>query len=530
MDVCLPLAAFGRADWAVLAAYLLLMIAIGLHAAWRERRHRKGTAEFFLAGRSLPTWALAVSIVGSSLSAVTFVGAPDSSYGGNLSYLILNIGGFIAVFTVGLLFVPRLYRAGTVTIYGFLAQRFGETSRLAVSLMFLFGRMLASGARLMLAAYPLCLLIYGLQHPTHWQLIAAIALIGFVGTFYTTFGGIKTVIWVDVIQFALVAGAAVLSIILLLQRIPAPIEQIWAALCEPGTAPDGGSKLRLVDLSLDMAKPYTLWAAVFGATFLNMAALGVDQDLAQRFLVARSPIKGAVSVIASQFVSIATVSMFVVIGALLYVFYARADIMGPAMPAYTPGPNQAAYQQFLLMELPPVVSGLAIAGLFAVAQGSMDSAINAMASSAVADVYWPIRRWMGYSIDPNTPAEAPKVTVAVIGAVMTLFAIVCVYFYDPKNKTFLDFALGVMTFAFSGMLGVFLTGLLTRRGNAASVLAALATGVIVITLLQDGTLAWWTRWLLGRPYKLAWPWWMPIATSLSLAVCCMGRPRRSPSA
>lgn len=522
------LAAFGAMDWVVLGIYLLAMIVIGLVAA----RHEKGATEFFLASRSLPAWVLAISIVGSSLSNVTFIGAPDAAYSGNLSYLILNIGGFIGVFIVGFLFVPKLYQAGTVTVYGYLQQRFGEASRMSVSGMFLFGRMLASGSRLMLAAVPLCLLVFGLKQPERWQMIMAIIVIGFVGTFYTVFGGIKAVVWVDLIQFALVVGAALLSIGLLIHKTPADLGTIVKVLTEPGTTPDGGSKLRILDMSWDLAKPYTLWTALFGATFLSVASLGVDQDLAQRFLVAKSPGRGALTVIASQFVSIATVSLFMIIGVLLYIYYRRPDVMGALAPGYRPGENEAAYQQFLMMELPPIVSGLAIAGLFAAAQGTMDSAINAMASSAVADLYWPIRKRLGYEVDPNAVADAPRIAVALIGTIMTGFAVVCVYLYDPKHKSFLDFALGVMTFAFSGMLAVFLTALFTRRGNTASVLAALLAGVVVVALLQDGVYGRWApvvyEWWTGRApagrLSLAWPWWMPIGTTISFLICIAGSP------
>src|SRR5688500_482077 len=204
--VTAPLAAFGAVDWFVLGAYLATMLAIGLAAAWRESRRKSDTREFFLGGRSMPTWALAISIVGSSLSAATFIGVPDDAFAGNLTYLILFAGNFIAVFLVAWLFVPRLYRAGTVTIYGYLAQRFGEGGRMAVSVTFIFGRLLASGARLMLAAVPLVMLVRGVTagEVTKDQMVWALLAIGFIGTFYTVFGGIKTVVWVDTIQFVLV--------------------------------------------------------------------------------------------------------------------------------------------------------------------------------------------------------------------------------------------------------------------------------------------------------------------------------------
>lgn len=524
------LAAFGPVDWVVLGAYLATMLGIGLAAAWRESRQKSNTAEFFLGGRSMPTWALAISIVGSSLSAATFIGAPDYSYGGNLSYLILNVGGLIAVFIVGFVFVPRLYNAGTVTIYGYLAQRFGEPARMGVSAAFLLGRMLASGSRLMMVALPLCMMVYGVENAdaiSKRQMVVAILAVGFVGTFYTVFGGIRTVIWVDVIQFVLVVGAAALTIALLLHKIPLDAPQIVRVLSDPSNTADGSSKLKLVDLSTDPRKPFTLWAALTGALLLNVAAFGVDHDLAQRFLVAKSPSRGALSVIASQFVSVGVVFVFLLIGVLLFIFYKRPDVMGAAAPGYAPAPNMASYQQFMLRELPPVVSGLAITGLFAVAQGSMDSAINAMASSAVADLYLPIRRRRGRPVDADAPVDAPKWAVALMGAAMTLFAIGCAYAYDPKDRGFLDFALGVMTFAFSGMLGVFFTALLTRRGNSASVILSLVTGAAAVALMRDAPFRWVTGRVLGTAHTLAFTWALPVATALAFLVCVAGRPSRA---
>ena len=502
--------AFATVDWVVLGAYLATMLAIGLVAAWRESRHKSGTAEFFLGGRSMPTWALAISIVGSSLSAATFIGVPDDAFAGNISYLVLFAGNFIAVFLVGFLFVPRLYRAGTVTIYGYLAQRFGESGRMAVSATFILGRLLASGARLMMAAVPLVMLVRGVTagDVTRQQMVVALLAIGFVGTFYTVFGGIRTVVWVDTIQFVLVVGAAVLTVALLMARIDAPLAEVKATLA-------GAGKLKWLDLSFDLSKPYTLWAALTGQVLVAMAAYGVDHDLAQRFLVAKSPARGALSVIASQFIAILVVSLFLLIGLLLYVFYHG----GRRLP---PDAGRAVYQLFLMRELPPVVSGLAMAGLFAVAQGSMDSAINALASSAVADIYLPLRKLQGRPIDPDKPIDAPKWAVAAMGAAMTLFAIGCVYAYDP-NGGFLKFALGVLNYGFSGMLAVFLTALLTRRGNSTTVIAALLTGIVVVALTQDTPFQWITGKLLDEPAKISFTWAMPVATGLAFLVCVSGR-------
>jgi Na+/proline symporter len=261
---------------------------------------------------------------------------------------------------------------------------------------------------------------------------------------------------------------------------------------------------------------------------VNMAAFGVDQDLAQRFLIARSPGRGAISVIASQFVGIAVVSMFLAIGLLLYVFYNRPDVMGaaPAYPLPPTGEATAAYQWFLMKELPPVASGLAMAGLFAVERGSLDSAINALASSLVADIYLPLRRATGRPVDADKPMAAPKAAVALVGAVLVGFAVACVYAFDPKKTPFLDFALNVLNFAFSGMLAVFLTALLTRRGNSGTVVAALVTGMVVVALTQDAPFQRLTATFFGAPKKIAFTWAMPVATGLAFLVCVAGNSRR----
>lgn len=523
------LAAFGPWDWGVVGLYLALMIYIGVIAA----KKNQATEEYFLADRSMPTWAVAISVVATSLSAATFVGVPDEAYKGNLSYLVTNVGGFLSVLVVATLFVPKLYRAGTVTIYGYLSHRYGETARIATSLMFLFGRTLASAARLFIAALPLCLLMFADRNennfePKTWQLILAICMIGLVGTFYTMFGGVRTVIWIDNIQFLIVIGAALLSVGLLLHRIPMPFSQIVSTLAEPGTGPMGHSKLRIFETSTDPNLPFTLWTAIFGTTFLCTAAYGVDQDLAQRFLVAKSVVRGGLSLLWAQIISIIVVSFFLIIGLLLYIFYKRPDIMGAAAPAGIPG-KFAAYPTFILNELPPVVSGIAIAGFFAIAQGSMDSAINALASSVVSDIYHPLRRRLGYPDDAKSNTQTPKYAVALMGLVMVLFAIGCAMIYDQNNRTLVDFALGVMAFAFTGMLGVFLTALLTNRGNTTSVLASLFIGVLTVTLLQPKLMTWWTQHLLGHPHTLASTWWMPVGTIICFLVCAAG-PSRPPVA
>lgn len=531
------LAAFGLWDWSVVVGYFVAVALGGAWLSWVGRRRRQALAggpaegvrggaetDYFLGGRSMPVWTAVVSIVASSLSAATFVGVPDLAFGGDLTYWAMSLGGLVSVLVVAVVFVPKLYAAGTVTIYGYLARRYGEGARLAVSVTFLFGRMLASGARLFLAAIPLSLLMWSTTSPTTGQLVLAIVLIGGVVTVYTVTGGVRAVVWLDVLQLGVVVLAAGVTIAVLLGRIPLGLGELWSLLASTPVGTEGHTKLTVFSTSTDPGRAFTLWTALIGGVLLSTAALGTDHDLAQRFLIVRSATRGAASVVLSQLLAIVVVGLFLAIGLLLYVFYRRPDVMGMELEH----PATGVYPYFLMTQMPPVVGGLCIAGFFAIAQGSMDSAVNALAASAVSDVVQPLRRRLGLPVDESS-ARAGKWAVAVVGVVMCGFAIGCALAYDPANRTLLDYALGVMTFAFTGMLAVFLAALLTNRGSTWSVIAALVAGAAAVAMMQDSVMAWWSVNWLGaeRPWRLAWPWWMTVGTAVAFAVCVLGG-RRQP--
>jgi solute:Na+ symporter, SSS family len=511
---------FGLLDWAVVLAYLAVMFWIG-HSAAKKKTDAKG---YFLGGRKMPVWAVTLSVVATNLSVATFVGAPQFAFGNDLTYLIVNLGYIIAVFIVAAVFIPKLYAAGTVTIYGYLGQRFGPIAVMAASATFLFGRLLASGVRLFFAAIPVGLLIFRGFDPARdrEKLVLAICAIGMLGIAYTVAGGIKAVIWTDVVQIVIVCGAALLSAALLVHRIPLSIGGIIHVLADPATGPHG-SKLHLIDTGWNLSTEYTLWAALIGSTMLGMASSGTDHDVAQRLLTTTSKTRASISLIASQFVTAGLQALFLAIGLLLYVYYKRADVMGAGAPRDELGSALQVYPQFLLNHLPTGLRGLAIAGMFAAAQGSLDSAINAMASSAVADIWWPVCAAKGKPVEKGASAKSPRIAVAGIGVLLVGFAIVSALVYDPVHGSLINFALGVMAFAYTGLLGVFLTALVTRRGNATSVICALIAGAAVVTMLQPSIYGWWTAAMMGKAHKMASVWWMPIGTVVSFCVCVMGR-------
>jgi SSS family transporter len=523
----LILAAFAAVDWLIIVAYLALMLGIG---AWASR----GQADehsYFLGSRKMPTWAVALSVLATSLSAATYIGVPQLGFTGDLTYLMLNLGGLLAVVIVATVFIPPLYRAGTVTIYGYLGRRFGPGAMVAASVVFLFGRLLASGARLFMAGIAFSLILF--DQTTTAYVIAAIVLFGVIGTAYTCMGGIKAVIWTDTMQIVMVIGAALLCIYVLMDRLPMSAGEVLEALRNAGA--DGKTdKLAWYDAGFDERGSYD-WGAsftiitAFAVTFANVGAFGTDQDLVQRMMTTRSAWRASLSVIAAQLLGMPVVLLFLIIGLLLSLYFATPG----AMPAYATATGvddtRGIYPQFLVHHLPAGLSGLTMAGLFAAAMSSLDSAINAMASTAVADLRNPRRR-----SDDGTGSRhqlsASRWMVVGMGALLTVFAVGAAIAQRAGGQTLIDFALGVMSFAYAGLLGVFLTALLTRRGNTASVIVALIVGALIVALLQPWALGPITEALVGEPFRLAWPFWMPIASTVALLVCLIPRGQPPPEA
>jgi len=502
---------FGILDWLIVAGYMAGMVGVGALTS----RRQQDTDTYFLGGRQMPVWAVALSVLATSLSAATFIGAPQIAYEGNLTYLSLNIGGMIAAFVVAFLFIPPIYRAGTTTIYGYLGKRYGPPSMMAASAMFLFGRLLASGARLFMAGIGFALILYGDTTPR--ELVMAVVLLGFVGTLYTAFGGIRAVIWTDTIQIVVVTFAAGLSVYLLLDAIPLSTPQITAVLRDA----NGVDKLKLIDTRLALGPSFTLWAAVIASTFVSTSAYGVDHDLAQRMMTVKSPWRGGAALIGSTLLGIPVIFLFLVIGLLLSIYYGRPDLMGDAAPLDAVADTKRIYPQFLLNHVPLGLRGLAMAGLFAAAMSSFDSAINAMASTAVADLYIPWKAWRIRQTGAGTPPEASltasRFAVAAMGALLTCFAILAVFLQAKGNDTLIGFALGVMAFALAPLLGVFSAAIFTRRGNTASVFAALGLGMGAVLLLQPYALQAWLD------FELGWPWWWVVVTPFSFLLCIAGR-------
>ncbi len=474
-------------DWAVLGTYLVIVGGLGLLAS----RRVASASEMSLAGRSMPAWAVSVSVLATSLSAVTFIGAPQDAYIGDMTYLSLSIGTVLGALIVALVFLPRYYAAGVTSVYEVIGATGSHRAQRACSLVFLFGRMLASGARLYVAAIPCSLIVFGTIDTQH--LLASIAMLTAVALVYTSAGGIRAVIWTDVLQAGVFVLAAVVSIWVLLRAIPLDLAGIVDELRE------SDDKLRVLDLSADLEKTYTLWSALIGFTLLSAAAYGTDQDLAQRTLTCRSSGRAAASLVAASVAGIGMTGVFLIIGLLLYVAHRTGAIGGEGS-----GDTRRVYVDFILRETPVGVRGAMLAGVFAAAMSSLDSALNAMSTAAQAE------------LKREVTLRQSRLLNSGFGVLLALTAGVFAISQGGRESGLIPFALGVMVYAYAGLLGVFVAVLVFRRGSSVSIIAALAAGAGVVAVLQ-----WGHEWV-GVPVRVSLGWRMLAGSLVSLAFALMG--------
>jgi solute:Na+ symporter, SSS family len=540
-----PLAEFAAMDWVVLGGYFMLLAATGYLLS---RKKVSGGGDYFLAGRQMPAWAVAFSIVATAVSAATFVGAPAQAYAGNLTYLSAQIGQLIAVLIVAAFFIPAFYRANVTTVYELVGTAFGPGARQASSGMFMVGRVFASGARLFMAGLAGSFILFGDTETPHVAM--AIGVITFVGIAYTFIGGVRAVIWTDVIQTCVFVGAAVVAIVFLLSRIPAGLGEIYGVLGNAGGGDGAGSKLRVLEVGIDLGpaggeKPlrgfdvsqsFTLLTALVGFTIFNMAAYGTDHDLTQRVLTCRSAVKGSRATIGAIVLGLPVTLLFMAVGLLLYIFYKQPALMnaggaGGGAPIYEPEARDV-FLEFVMREMTRGgwgLAGLIMAGVIATALSSLNSGLNAMSSTLVNDFY---KRTAPGRSERHYLAMG-RAAVAGWGIVLGAFACVCIYWQktnaDIGGQSLLGFALGVMTFAYAGLAAVFVTAIFTRRGNGASAVAALAAGFACVLAMQPAVWKAWAPRALSPGLSettIAFPWALTIAFTVSLIVCCAGKRRQ----
>lgn len=503
---------FTPIDWLIVASYLVLLLVMG----WLLTKHKATDAkDYFLGGNQMPYWVVAVSVLATSQSAATFLGGPDQGYRGDYSYVASNIGAVIAALFVAKMLVPRFYAMKAATVYELLGARYSDRAMRAAGGMYLVGRLLASGSRLYMAAIAVAMILYAdIQADSIVSAAFLMMALGFVVTFL---GGIRSVLWSDLVQFGIYLLSACLVLYFLWNAIPASAGEIVSGL---QNAPDGQNKLTLFNLNLNFTDPFTLISIVTGLALLNIGNFGLDQDTSQRLLTCKDAKQGTRALFVSVIVAVPVVWLFVSIGQLLHVFYDRPELMGAAAASAVNqefnGERVTIFMHYILNEMPPGLRGMVTVGVIAAAVSTINSGLNSMSSVIVQDFYRPWRERTAKLAESHY-VRAGQASMGLVGLGLFLTAVLCFYWQRYTEMALLDFALSVMVFAYSGLLGVYFTVVFTNRGSTNSVIAALAVGFLV-TLMQQS----YVVDTVGLPQSwasLAFSWQLCIGTLCAFLVC-----------
>jgi solute:Na+ symporter, SSS family len=526
-------------DSGVLLLYFVVIISIGLYMGRKEENLK----DFALGGRTIPWWAILASLIAAETSAGTFFGTPGEGFTfRNYTYLQLALGTILARILVSYIFIKPYYDYKVYSIYEYLTARFGVGTKNAASAVFLFTRLLASGARLYAAAIALALayeMIRGTrpgQTETLFIYIGATVVIVILTAIYTTLGGIKAVIWTDLIQASIMIGSALIAVGLLYSAIPGGWNEIVQRHGGFGVSDFFTTGLDPAKHGWDKIKgmfeiDYTIFAGVIGSTFITMSTHGTDQDMVQRMLTAPDVRRSRRSVIMSGLADIPIAFTFLSIGVLLWVFYQTHQ--DPALPRT---PNEI-FCHYILYEMPMGIRGLLLAGIFATAMGSLSTAINALATSFTRDWYEPY-------INPGSTAEQSLRAVrwATVWFSMLMIVVASTTSYlviVHPNVRIIPIVLGIFGYTYGSLLGVFLCGIFTkRRGNDRGNIVAMIIGFIVVAILSGlpnniagifgGRVYTQPTWLPVMKF----PWWICFGTIVTFTVAVLfktGREHRPTS-
>src|SRR5688500_11972516 len=292
-------------DWAVVVVYLVYVIWDGI----RMTKHSGSAEGYFLANRSLPWWAVGLSVMATQLSAITLVGATGQAYTDGMRFVQFYYGLPIAMVILCITLVPFFYRANVFTAYEYLEKRFDLKTRTLTSFFFLISRGLGVGV---IIAAPSVILSIVLG----WSETATVFAMGLTTTIYTMVGGVQAVTWTDVKQMIIIFFGLFVCLFIILSKFPDEVS-ISDALHLAGAT----GRLITVDTSFDLKQTYTLWSGLIGGLFLMLAYFGTDQSQVQRFLTAKSVDEGRTSLLMSAFVKIPMQFLILLVGVLVFVFY-----------------------------------------------------------------------------------------------------------------------------------------------------------------------------------------------------------------
>ena len=456
-------------DLAIIILYLAGITLFGTYL----RRGQRTIRDYFLGGRTAPWWAIACSIVATETSTLTIIGTPAIAYGGNLGFLQLVLGYLVARVILCVVLIPQYFQGEFYTAYQLLEKRFGRRMKSAAAVVFMGTRALAEGVRIS-AIGKVVAVAFGTGDRLSIAIVAALTL------FYTFEGGMRAVIWTDVVQFALYLTGSIAAFFLLLHKIPGG----WPAVTL--AAATAGGKLRIFDFGFSLTRSYTFWSGLLGGTFLTMASHGTDQTMVQRLLAARSERDGKTALLASGVIVFVQFAMYLVLGVMLFVYGQHALLPIPG------GDTDRIFPEFIVRAMPVGLAGIVLASIFAVAMSNASGSLNSLASSTIID--------LGVGRGASPAQQLRRSRYATLGWGVALGALGLVSWGHV-----LEAGLTIASITYGGLLGVFLLGTWNRRANQTGALIGMFAGIAAMVAVR-----WETT--------LAYTWYVLAGTIVTFAV------------
>ncbi|NGP89516.1 sodium:solute symporter [Fodinibius halophilus] len=495
-------------DYIVIIVYLIGVAALGIYAAGRQ----SSTSDYFMGGRGLPWWAVMFSVVATETSTLTFISIPAVAYGGNLTFIQITLGYIVGRFLVSVLLLPAYFEGKQTTAYQFLANRFGPSMRNAASTTFMVTRLLADGVRLFATAIPLAIILRLGGAFTGWGdielYLLSITAISVITLIYTLIGGIKAVVWMDVMQMAVYIGGALLAIGIMFGDLPNGISGAIAIAADAG-------KTQILDFGFGqpftefIAQPYTFFTALIGGAIFSIASHGTDQLIVQRLLTTRNVKDSQRALVWSGVVVALQFGLFLFIGLLLYAFYdaQTAQQLGLAT-------TDEIFAKFIVEQLPVGLSGLIIASLFAAAMSSLSSSLNSLASSTTLDLYKP---YLGQDNTPEEDLRISRIITMVWAFILTGSAFFFAYLQlqEGERPAVVELGLGIASYTYGGLLGAFMLGRLFSSPDKTDAMIGFFVGLVSLLFMVEGPIQ---NILPGEPLAIAWPLYTVVGSLIVIAV------------
>jgi len=503
---------FSAGDWAVIVLYLLGIIGLGV---WFGK-DQYNTRDYFLGSKSVPWWGIGLSIVAAETSALTIIGVPATAYGGNMAFLQMIIGYVIARIILAIILVPHYFKGEIYSPYQLFANTLGASARQTAGGFFLISETLAAGVRVYVASIPVKLMLGDklLGLGTGDPILGAILLFVLLSLLYTYVGGVKAVIWTDAVQFGLFLIGGVFALCYIPTLVDGGMGAVFSKAAQAGKLhwlnampPPGTSWWKFL-----LGPPFNLWMGIIGGTVMVMSSHGAEQLIVQRVLACKTVSDGRKALALSAVVIFPLFLIFLLVGAMLWVFYQSHSFQIP-LPEPRPGSpaNDFVFPIFMMTEVPHVLKGFLIVAILSAAMSSVSSALTSLASVSTMDF---VKHFL-----PGR-SENFFLRFSKMSTVAWAVALIFIAYLSRRVDFVLNAAFSLRGLTSGALLGGLGLAVFWKKGRATPVIAGMLVSLAVMTVIQLLPKLDFSRSLWGKTIgtEIFWPWYTLIGVIITVSV------------